>query len=297
MAVWRHEEPSEEIKQLMQENGVSQSLFNYRTRYAKKKMSFIEAASTPPKKMSGSGKYGTAAKEAVANGIPQATFYSRLKNKEKWTVERAKTEPVQQKEIMTEADKAEAIRNGITVEQAKGRIRRGMSKKRAITQKVMKRINRKESIRIARENDIPRSTFNNRISLKWNEYKARTYPVGSLECLTLRQNKLMIERGLSHMAVLGRIKAGMPPEKAIDEKYIKLDKEKAVERDTSLKRRRARINGAPTVHMVEIEGKKQTVFCGYAMASDMVEVIDDTPAAEKNITCKWCKKYFEYGGR
>jgi IMP cyclohydrolase len=286
-----------EILKLMDENGISKQLYNYRTRYAKKKMTPYEAATTPNRGQGYKNKYGDALKIARSNGITAAAFYSRVKHL-KWSIERAMTEKTDQEEILTEEEKQIAVSNGITVHQAKGRVRRGMPVKKAITKKMQTRKHRTESIKIALENGIQRGTFNNRIAGGWNEYKARTYPVGSLECLTLKQNKLMIERGLSHMAVHGRIKAGMSPDEAISSRYIVLDKEKPKPKiDTSLKRLRARINGAPTVHMVEVKGNKKTVFCGYAMASDKVEVIDDKPAAIDNISCKWCKKYFEYGGR
>jgi hypothetical protein len=296
MGKWKYEQPSAEIEALRIENGISRQLFNYRTRHAKKKMSFYEAATTPNKGKGWTNKYGDALKIARSRGISDAAFYSRVIQL-KWSVERAMTEKTDQEEILTEEEKQEALSNGITVEQAKGRVRRGMPVKKAITKPMQKRKHRTESIKIALENGIQRGTFNNRIAGGWNEYKARTYPVGSLECLTLKQNKLMIERKLSHMAVMARIKAGMSPDEAISAKYISTEGNKVKKADTSLKRLRARINNAPTIHMVEVKGEKQTVFCGYAMASDMVEVIDDKPAAIDNISCKWCKKYFEYGGR
>jgi hypothetical protein len=293
----KYPEPSAEILKLMEETGVSRQLFNYRTRYAKKKMSHYEAATTPNKGQGYKNKYGDAVKIAKANGISESAFYSRVLQLD-WSVEEAMTEPMHKDRVMTPEQAYIAASYGVTANQVAGRVRRGMPIELAIRKKPQKRVNRKESIKIAIENDIPRGTFNNRMSAGWDEVKARTYPVGSLECLTLEQNKLMIERGLSHMAVHGRIKAGMSPDEAISSRYIVLDKEKPKpEIDTRLKRLRARINGAPTIHMVEVKGDKKTVFCGYAMASDRVEVIDDKPAAIDNISCKWCKKYFEYGGR
>jgi hypothetical protein len=300
MPKWKYEEPSEEIKQLMKENGVSRTLFNYRTRCAKEKMSFREAATIPPRgkrpSHTGNSKYGKAIEEAEANGISRKNFYQRV-NRYKMTVEKAKTKPLKIKGRLTEEEKEIAISNGITVEQAEARIRRGMPKEKAITKKMMVKTKRKHSIEIAESNGIQRPTFNSRILGGWNEYKARTYPVGSLECLTLRQNKLMLERGLSHAYVMNRLRKGLSPDEAIVKEGAIPKKKKEKKQDASLKRLRARINGSNTIHMVEVTDDKQTVFCGYAMSSDKVEVIGDTPAAIDNISCKWCKKYFEYGGR
>ena len=195
----------EHIKSLMKQNKISKETFYYRTRIQKPPMNMYEAATTPLKRNGEAVKYGKALAIADKKGLSRATFYSRIHSGVPPMLA-ATLEPDNHR-VLTDDEIATAKSRDLSLGTVRRRIEAGWSREDAVTVKSGERKALSYYSMLASQNDVPLNTFYARVNHDWDKLKAATYPSGSLEYLTLEENKIMIARGLHHTQVNARIKA------------------------------------------------------------------------------------------
>lgn len=207
------------IWELCEKNGISKDTFRSRVRTSK--MNMFDAATKPLKKKGVPRNYTQEEYELCEkNDIPITTFYSRVK--QGWERKHACTLPVDREIVLTAEDRATCRANGIDPKLARKRLDAKWSKEEAITIPPYGRRDINTWTGVARENDIPYSTFYHRIHvLKWTNEQAATIPSNGSNLLTVEQNKIAISNGIKARTIEARIRAGMPIDEVITRPWKK----------------------------------------------------------------------------
>lgn len=196
----------EHIKALMEQNGITYDTFYYRTRVRKPAMDMYEAATSPlMKDGQASPKYAKWVALAKKNGIKRSTFYTRIHTG--CPPELAAVLKPDRHRVLSDDEIATAKAHGLELGMVRRRIDAGWSREEAVTVKSGERKAIGGYSSLASKNGIDLNTFYSRVAHDWDKQKAATYPAGSLEYLTLEENKIMIARGLHHTQVNARIKS------------------------------------------------------------------------------------------
>jgi hypothetical protein len=207
------------IWELCEKNGISKDTFRARVRESK--MNMFDAATKPLKKKGVPRNYTKEEYDLCEkNDIPITTFYSRVK--QGWERKHACTLPVDREVVLTDEEREICKTNGIDPKLARKRLDAKWTKEEAITIPPYGSRNINAWTGIARDNDIPYSTFYHRIKvLKWTNEQAATIPSNGSNLLTVEQNKIALSNGIKSRTIEARIRVGMPIDEVITRPWKK----------------------------------------------------------------------------